>query len=127
MKTTKAQNQPDPIPAELKKILLQKVPPKVIDGLAKYIHDSWWEEKARQGFHYASFHKEFNPSAIKKLCDKCHLDMIPYEQLPESSKVFDKVTIETTLAGLQLLGYHVHPNPKLKRFDMAKWKADHTK
>lgn len=104
---------------------MENVPESIVDGLAEYIHDSWWVTKKAQGFHYPSEeHNEFDPDDPKKLCDKCHLDMIPYDELPESSKVFDQVTIRTTLAGLRLLGYHVHPNPNKKKFDIEKWKKE---
>ena len=119
-------NKPNPIPQELKAELLKGLPKGVIDGLAEYIHDSWWETKASQGFHHPSdYHKEWDPKNPQKYCDKCHLDMIPFSELPESSIIFDKVTIETTLAGLRLLGYHVHPNPKKRKFNMEKWKKEH--
>lgn len=121
-------NKPNPIPQELKKEFLKDLPKGLVDSLAEYIHDSWWETKASQGFHHPSdAHKEWDPKKPQKYCDKCHLDMIPYAELPESSTIFDKVTIETTLAGLRLLGYHVHQNPNKRKFNLEKWKKEHQK
>ena len=120
-------NKPNPIPEALKKDLLANLPKGLVDGLAEYIHDSWWEEKIKQGFHHPSQkHKEWKRNQ-KKICDKCHLDMIPYNKLPESSKRFDKVTIETTLAGLRIMGYHVHPNPKKRKFNIENWMENQKK
>jgi len=117
--------KPNPIPKDVKTYLLKDLPKGLVDGLAEYIHDSWWEEKASQGFHHPSEkHKEWDPKKPAKLCDKCHLDMIPYKELPESSVRFDKVTIENTLAGLRLLGYHVHQNPGKKKFNIEEWKKN---
>ncbi|MBD3352391.1 MAG: hypothetical protein GF364_12965 [Candidatus Lokiarchaeota archaeon] len=119
-------NKPNPIPKKLRKYLLKNLPSGLIDNIAEYIHDSWWEEKSTQGFHHPSEkHKQWDPSNPKKYCDKCHLDMIPYDELPESSKIFDKVTVETTLAALRLIGYHVHPNPGKRKFNMKIWKKEH--
>jgi len=113
---------PNPIPASLKSELLKNLPKGLVDGLAEYIHDSWWEEKSNQGFHHPSQkHSEWTKSKNKRICDKCHLDMIPYGDLPESSKRFDKVTIETTLAGGRHLGKQVHSKPKKRKYDMNQW------
>jgi len=88
--------KPNPIPKALREELLENLPKNLVDSLAEYIHDSWWTTKASQGFHHPSEkHKEWNPNlGKKKYCEKCHLDMIPYKELPESSTIFDKVTIE---------------------------------
>ncbi len=119
-----AAGKPNAIPKELVEEFAKALPKGLVDGLAEYIHDSWWEEKAFQGFHHPSEkHKEWDPKSPKKICDKCHLDMIPYADLPESSKRFDWVTIKNTLGGLRLLGYHVHPNPKKRKYDVAAWRA----
>jgi len=121
--------KPNPIPKALREELLENLPKNLVDSLAEYIHDSWWTTKASQGFHHPSEkHKEWNPNlGKKKYCEKCHLDMIPYKELPESSTIFDKVTIETTLAGLRLIGYHVHPNPGKKKFNLKQWEKDNKK
>lgn len=116
------EKEPNPIPKKLKEFLLKNIPSGLVDGLTKFIHDSWWEQKKLQGFHHPSEkHKEWDENNPKKICDKCDLDMIPYSKLPDSSKILDKITIENTLAGLRLFGYHVHPNPNKKKFNLKNW------
>jgi hypothetical protein len=118
--------KPNPIPKELVDVLLESLPAGLVDNLAEFIHDSWWEEKRSQGFHHPSeIHAEWNPKNPKLLCDKCHLDMIPYDQLPESSKRFDWVTIKNVLAGVRVLGYHVHPNRNRRGIDIEAWREQH--
>jgi hypothetical protein len=119
-----AARKPNAIPKELADEFGRSLPKGIVDGLAEYVHDGWWAEKATQGFHHPSEkHEGWDVNNPKKTCDKCHLDMIPYADLPESSKLLDWAAITSMLAGLRLLGYHVHPNPKKRRFDIVAWRA----
>lgn len=88
----------------------------VIESLAKAVHDAWWEEKLRQGFHHPSLcmvgassrageiedesHGHFKVDDRHRFCDKCHHDMIPYDRLPENIKELDRVTVRTVLRAL---------------------------
>ncbi|MHA1341447.1 MAG: RyR domain-containing protein [Promethearchaeota archaeon] len=116
---------PITLPNDLIDKLLRKVPKKVIDGIAELVHDAWWQEKINQGYHHPSEkHKEWDPHNPKKFCEKCHLDMIPYAELPDNEKIYDIIMVKTILAALRLQGYHVHPNPKFRKFDIEKWTKD---
>ena len=88
------------------------------------VHDAWWEEKKKQGFHapnkcQSKNHKSFqdadwrakerfedlhNPK-FYKWCDKCHTDMYPYEELPENIKEYDRVTVRAVDKALVDSGY----------------------
>jgi hypothetical protein len=91
-----------------------------LELLASKVHDSWWEEKAKQGFHApADCESENHQSFINsgqhpkeqfeghfdslryKWCDKCHPDMYPYEKLPDNIKEFDRATVRTVLKAQQ--------------------------
>ena len=83
------------------------------EEIAAKVHDSWWEEKKKQGFHapydcksqsakdahaqdIQSFgHNEF--PKFHKLCDKCHVDMYPYPELPEHIKDYDRVVLKAII------------------------------
>jgi len=36
-------------------------------------------------------------------CNKCHRDMIPYQELPEDIKDYDRVTVQTVLEAIRTL------------------------
>jgi hypothetical protein len=119
-------NKPNPIPRELKDYLLKTLPKDLVERLVEFIHDGWWEEKIKQGFHHPSeVHKEWDQEHPVKYCDKCHLDMVPYPELPSTSKILDKIAVETVLVGLYTLGYDLTRNIKDEKFNIDKWKRDH--
>ncbi|NIV11753.1 MAG: hypothetical protein GWN62_10875 [Aliifodinibius sp.] len=81
----------------------------LIEKLSSKVHDAWWEEKKKQGFHSPADCKKNvliqfvdpPPAAFRtKHCDKCHTDMYPYDELPENVKDYDRVTVKTVLGAL---------------------------
>nr|MDO8112780.1 RyR domain-containing protein [Candidatus Sigynarchaeota archaeon] len=106
-------NQPKAISAELRAEAKQKIPQELLPKLAEFVHNSWWQEKIKLGFHHPSeLHKEWDPKAPKKICDHCHLDMIPFDELTPATKNLDNATVETVLAGLVLQGYKIIADKK---------------
>ena len=88
----------------------------LIENLSKQVHDAWWSEKVKQGFHspvtceyakpmYAVGEEEAKEKAFTKHCDKCHTDMYPYSDLPEHVKEYDRVTVRTVLSAIERMGY----------------------
>lgn len=86
---------------------------ELIEQLSSKVHDAWWEEKKKQGFHspcecHSAIGKLNNPSYEQfkfiKHCDKCHTDMYPYEELPENIKDYDRVTVRTVLQAIDAMG-----------------------
>ena len=89
------------------------------EKIAAKVHDAWWEEKKKQGFHapytcgsqtaknartqdrQSLGHNEF--PKFCKFCDKYHTDMYPYSELPENVKDYDRVTVETVLKAISEL------------------------
>lgn len=73
-----------------------------IEKIAAEVHNAWWEEKKKQGFHSPMKHEGdiiFDPIYDKfyKICDKCHTDMYPYDELPENIKEYDRITVKAVL------------------------------
>lgn len=79
--------------------------------IAVEVHNAWWNEKKKQGFHppvlcpnhlapvigqIAAIEDKFTMS-----CDKCHPDMYPYNELPEHIKHYDMVTVDVVLAAIE--------------------------
>jgi len=79
----------------------------IIEKLSSAVHDAWWDEKKKQGFHPPKecIHTlTIRPEAVEKFkpyCKKCHADMYPYEELPENIKDYDRVTVRRVLEALE--------------------------
>jgi hypothetical protein len=92
----------------MRKKAMQRLPKEVVDKLAAYTHDGWWQQKIEMGFHHpAEKHADYDQKKPAKLCDKCHLDMVPFGELPESIRNLDLVAVGTVLGGLAELGYEI--------------------
>ena len=99
---------------------------KFIELISEGVHNAWWKEKKKQGFHSpneckSKNHKSFqnahwqekekmedthNPK-FYRWCDECHTDMYPYEELPEHIKEYDRVTVKAVLGTLEKHNYTV--------------------
>jgi hypothetical protein len=82
--------------------------PYDIEFLSEQVHNAWWEEKKRQGFHaplecpdYVMGGKISVNFKFNKLCDRCHTDCYPYSELPEHIKGYDRVTVRTVLEAIK--------------------------
>ena len=51
------------------------------EKICEAVHNGWWEEKKRQGIDD-------------------HPDMLPYQELPENVKEYDRVTVRRVLEAL---------------------------
>ena len=76
-----------------------------IEQIASKVHDAWWDEKAKQGFHSPMNCNEAAETRHPrvKTCDKCHCDMYPYGDLPDNVKEYDRVMVRTVLAAMEEL------------------------
>jgi hypothetical protein len=86
---TEASAQPDePLPGELAVL---------VEPLAVEIHLAWMKAKLIQGWLPGVLDREA----------MTHPDLVPYNQLPESSKILDRTSAVAALSGLDRLGYRV--------------------
>lgn len=75
--------------------------PDIIDlteRLAKNTHDVWAQERMAQGWHFGL---ERNDSR------KEHPSLVPYEELPEAEKVYDRNTVIQALKAVIAFGYRI--------------------
>lgn len=88
----------------------------IIEEIAADVHRGWMEEKQRQGF--ANHPLEMCPDKPgrdwKASCPwgdaKHHTDMLPYADLDENIKDYDRATARAVFSGLKQRGYLVlHP------------------
>lgn len=78
-----------------------KLSPDIVElteRLAKNTHDVWAQERIAQGWRFG---QERNDAR------KEHPLLIPYEELPESEKVYDRNTAIQTLKAVTAFGYRV--------------------
>jgi len=73
-----------------------------IELLAEKVHNAWWLEKIKQDFHPPIICPKGDGGELPS-CDFCHTDMIPYADLAENIKDYDRVTVRTVLASIKEL------------------------
>jgi adenylate cyclase len=69
----------------------------LVEPLAVEIHLAWMRAKLMQGWQLG----------ILDRTAMTHPDLVPYDELPESSRVLDRTTAAAALSGLDRLGYRV--------------------
>ena len=98
------------ISLEIKENMEEK---KLIELLSEKVHNAWMKEKEAQGFSYGKDYDE------KK---KKHPDMLPYNELKEEVKEYDRATVRAVLQAQKELQSKYNYN-NLKSFDLEAAKA----
>jgi len=75
----------------------------LIERLAANNHDHWALKRIEEGW-------TFGPERNDK--SKTHPDLIPYEELPDSEKEYDRRSVVETLKAMVTLGYSVEKTSK---------------
>jgi RyR domain len=71
---------------------------ELVERLAQNTHDHWARKRIEEGWHYG---------ARRNDNEKQHPDLVPYDQLPESEKEYDRKTVVEVLKAIIALGYEV--------------------
>jgi hypothetical protein len=71
---------------------------ELVERLAHNNHDHWAQKRIDEGWRYGSKRDD---------AGKEHPDLVPYEQLPESEKDYDRKTVVEALKAIIALGYEV--------------------
>ena len=79
-------------------IFLSKDLDVIIEQMAKNVHDTWAASRISQGWTYG---KQRNDEK------KTHPCLVPYEELPEEEKEYDRNTAISTLKFIMKLGYKI--------------------
>lgn len=101
------------IAIELKQIKEDMEEKKLIELLSEKVHNAWMKEKEAQGFSYG---KDYNEEKKK------HPDMLPYNELKEEVKEYDRATVRAVLQAQKELQSKYNYN-NLKSFDLEAAKA----
>jgi len=77
------------IPAELKPL---------VEEMAKNVHEVWAKNRIAEGWTYGTVRDD----ALKQ-----HPCLVPYEELPESEREYDRATSQETLKLILKLGFSI--------------------
>ena len=89
-----------PQPIDTKDVVLPKELSSLVEQMAKNVHEIWAETRISQGWTYGS---ERNDAEKKHPC------LVPYEELPEEEKVYDRSTSIETLKFILKAGFDIIP------------------
>jgi hypothetical protein len=84
------------------------------EKIAEAVHIGWMDEKQRQGFaDHAWSGYACEACGCPRACGlphtKHHADMLPYADLPENVKDYDRATVRAVLSGIESAGLKVVP------------------
>jgi len=71
---------------------------ELVERLAQNNHDHWSQQRMEEGWRFG---------AERNDPDKRHPGLLPYAQLPESEKNYDRRTVVETLKAIIALGYDI--------------------
>ena len=88
----------DPKPIDTAHVRLPAEVVELTERLAENAHDVWARGKLRDGWTYGP---ETDPAARR------HQDLVPYAELSEGSRDYDRATAMETLKAILALGYRI--------------------
>lgn len=93
-------NQYTPQPIDTTDIELPSDLEQLAEALAKNVHEVWAESRIKEGWTWGP---ERNDTLRQHPC------LVPYEQLPDSEKAYDRNTAFGTLRLISKLGFTITP------------------
>ncbi len=87
---------PDPI--DTSAVKLPEALNALTERLAENTHDIWARQRMGEGWTYGPQRDDRN---------KTHPDLVPYHDLPDSEKEYDRQTAMETLKAIMALGYTI--------------------
>ena len=87
-----------PQPIDTKDVLLPKGIETLVEQMAKNVHEVWAQGRIEQGWTYGAERDDVN---------KKHPCLIPYNELPEAEKEYDRQTAVSTLKLIISLGFTI--------------------
>ncbi len=87
-----------PQPIDTTDVILPEELEQLVEEMSKNVHDIWAETRIKQGWKYG---EERNDNL------KTHPCLVPYEDLPDEEKVYDRNTSISTLKLIMKLGFKI--------------------
>jgi RyR domain-containing protein len=92
----------EPEPVDTSKVQLSDEILGLTEHLAENAHEVWAQRRIAEGWRYG-------PRRDEKT--KEHPSLVPYEDLPESEKEYDRSTAMETLKAVLVMGYEIEKAP----------------
>lgn len=90
-----------PQPIDTKDVKLPEELEQLVEKMSKNVHEVWAETRIKQGWKYG---EQRNDEL------KTHPCLVPYEDLPEEEKEYDRNTSRATLKLIMKLGFKIFRN-----------------
>ena len=87
-----------PSPIDLSEVELPNDITSLVELIAKNVHDVWAKQRIEEGWTYGE---------VKDSIKKTTPCLVPYEELPEEEKEYDRKTAMETLKLVVKLGYKI--------------------
>lgn len=87
-----------PNPADTQSVELPKELLPLIEAMAKNVHEVWSQNRINDGWTYGP---------VRDDVKKKHPCLVPYEELPESEKEYDRATSQETLKFILQSGFYI--------------------
>lgn len=87
-----------PQPIDTSDVKLPQELESLVEAMAKNVHDVWAQGRIAEGWKYGEERDDEH---------KTHPCLVPYEELPESEKEYDRQTAISTLKLIQKLGFNI--------------------
>lgn len=87
-----------PAPIKTRKIRLSSPLRRLVNQLARNAHEVWAAQRLADGWKYGPRRDD---------AGKKHPCLVPYEELPGSEKVYDRIMVTQTLKATLALGYFI--------------------
>jgi ryanodine receptor 2 len=87
-----------PAPIDTSVVRLPRELDDLTEKLAANTHEIWAQQRMKDGWRCGAHRDDTR---------KLHPCLVPYDQLPESEKVYDRRTAMETLKGILALGFHI--------------------
>lgn len=91
-------NEYIPKPINIDSIVLTKDMELLLEQMAKNVHETWAKTRISQGWTYGEQRDDEK---------KTHPCLVPYEELPEEEKEYDRNTAISTLKFIMKSGYKI--------------------
>lgn len=93
------QNEYKPQPIATHDVVLPDSMMQLAEKLAKNVHEVWAQTRIEQGWTYGPQRND---------AEKKHPCLVPYDELPEEEKDYDRNTSLETLRVITKLGFHIN-------------------
>lgn len=93
--------------------------PDLIEALADAVHQGWMAERVAQGFPDHAWGTDRHGQNCWVSKDRHHSDMLPYADLAENIKEYDRATVRAVLNALDTAGLAVVTIEALRRLGTA--------